>query len=157
MEIGVVILLLVIGVLLLLIEFFLIPGISIAGIGGVLFLAGSVIYAYSSIGPLAGHITVFGSILIIALSVWVFLKAKTLDKMSLKTEIESKNDPLHGTNVKTGDVGKTISRLAPMGKINIAGHVIEAKSADGFIDQGVEVKVIQVLSTNVIVERNEIV
>jgi membrane-bound ClpP family serine protease len=157
MEIGIVFLLLVIGVLLLLVEFFLIPGISIAGIGGVLFLGGGVVYAYTAIGPVAGHLTVFGALVIISFAVWIFLKAKTLEKMSLKTEIESKNDPLAGMDVKEGDEGIAISRLAPMGKVRISGNVMEAKSQNGFIDEGSEIVVKQVLSTNVLVDRKEIV
>lgn len=157
MEIGIVILLLVIGVLLLLVEFFLIPGISIAGIGGIIFLAGSVVYAYTEIGAQAGHLTVFGAIVIIVLAVWIFLKAKTLEKMSLKTEVESKNDPLEGIHVQPGDTGTTVSRLAPMGKVKINGQVMEAKSLEGFVDEGCEVVVRQVQLTNVLVERNEIV
>ena len=157
MEIGIVFLLLVIGVVLLLIEFFLIPGISVAGIGGVLFLGGGIVYAYSAIGPEAGHLTVFGSIVIIALAVWIFLKTRALEKMALTTEIESKNDPLAGVHVKAGDTGVAVSRLAPMGKIRIEGHVMEAKSMSGFIDEGTEVVVREVLQTNIIVESNEIV
>jgi membrane-bound ClpP family serine protease len=157
MEIGIVLLLLVIGVVLLLIEFFLIPGISVAGIGGVLFLGGGIVYAYTNIGPEAGHLTVFGSIVIIALAVWIFLKTRTLEKMSLKTEIESKNDPLAGMEVKEGDTGIAVSRLAPMGKVKVGGHIMEARSLNGFIDEGTEVVVREVLLTNVLVESKEIV
>ena len=41
MEITVVFILLLVGVALLLIEMFLIPGLSIAGIGGLIFLGGA--------------------------------------------------------------------------------------------------------------------
>lgn len=157
MEIGIVILLLVIGVVLLLIEFFLIPGISIAGIGGVLFMGGGIVYAYTAIGPEVGHITVFGAIVVIALAFWIFLKTRALEKMSLTTEIESKNDPLAGVQVTVGDEGITISRLAPMGKIKVGGHSMEAKSLNGFIDEGTVVVVREVLLTNVMVESKEIV
>ena len=81
MEIGIVILLLVIGVVLLLIEFFLIPGISIAGIGGVLFMGGGIVYAYTAIGPEVGHITVFGAIVVIALAFWK-KKSREADPLS---------------------------------------------------------------------------
>ncbi len=155
MEIGIVLLLLVIGVVLLLIEFFLIPGISIAGVGGVLFLGGGIVYAYTAIGPEAGHLTVFGAIVIIALALWIFLKTRTLEKMSLKTEIESKNDPLAGVEVKEGDAGIAVSRLAPMGKVKVGGHIMEARSLNGFIDEGTEVVVREVLLTNVLVETKE--
>ena len=73
--------------------------------------------------------------------------------MALKAEIDGKNDPLKGTDLQIGDEGKTISRLAPMGKIKINGHIVEAKSPEGFIDEGTAVRVIEILHTNVVVEK----
>ena len=118
-------------------------------------MGGGIVYAYTAIGPEAGHLTVFGAIVIIALALWIFLKTRTLEKMSLKTEIESKNDPLAGVEVKEGDAGIAVSRLAPMGKVKVGGHIMEARSLNGFIDEGTEVVVREVLLTNVLVETKE--
>jgi membrane-bound ClpP family serine protease len=74
--------------------------------------------------------------------------------MSLKTEIEGKNDPMEGVVVHAGDQGITISRLAPMGKIRVNGHIVEAKALDDFIDHEEKVVIIKVQSTNVLVERS---
>ncbi len=153
MEITVVFILLLVGVALLLIEMFLIPGLSIAGIGGLIFLGGAIYYAYAYIGPDAGHLTLLAGFIMMVIAVWIFIRSKALERMSLKTEIESKNDPLKGIDVKVGDVGTTSSRLAPMGKIKVHGQVVEAKALDDFIDQDVEVVIIKVQSTNVLVER----
>lgn len=153
MEITVVFILLLVGVALLLIEMFLIPGLSIAGIGGLIFLGGAIYYAYAFIGPDAGHLTLLAGFIMMVIAVWIFIRSKALERMSLKTEIESKNDPLKGIDVKVGDVGTTSSRLAPMGKIKVHGQVVEAKALDDFIDQDVEVVIIKVQSTNVLVER----
>lgn len=153
MEIAVVIILLLFGIALLLVEIFLIPGLSVAGIGGILFLAGSIFYAYSFIGPEAGHLTFVAAVLLLGVAVWIFLKTKALERMSLKTNVDGVNDPMQGMNIQVGDEGIASSRLAPMGKIKIKGMVMEAKSVDDFIDEGTEVVVIQVMSTNVLVER----
>ena len=153
MEITVVFILLLVGVALLLVEMFLIPGLSIAGIGGLIFLGGAIYYAYANIGPDAGHLTLLAGFIMMVIAVWIFVRSKALERMSLKTEIESKNDPLKGIDVKVGDVGTTSSRLAPMGKIKVHGQVVEAKALDDFIDQDVEVVIIKVQSTNVLVER----
>lgn len=155
MEIVVVIILLIVGIALMLIELFLIPGLSVAGISSLLFMGGSVYYAYTFIGDTAGHLTLFGSVFFTAVGVWIFIKSKALEKMSLKTSIESKNDPLSGINIHIGDVGVTSSRLAPMGKIKINGQIVEAKAIDDFIDQNTEVVIRQVYSTNVLVERKQ--
>lgn len=155
MEIAVVFILLLVGIILLLVEMFLIPGLSIAGIGGVIFLGGAIYYAYAFIGAEAGHLTLVGAAIMMIIAVWIFLRSKALERMSLKTEIDSKNDPLKDIDVKVGDVGLTSSRLAPMGKIKIDGHIVEAKATDDFIDENTEVIVTQVYNTNVLVERKK--
>lgn len=153
MEIAVVCILLLVAIVLLLVEMFLIPGLSIAGIGGLLFLGSAVYYAYAFIGPEAGHLTLVAAFVMMTIGIIIFIRSKALEKMSLKTEIDSKNEPLKDVDLKVGDVGITSSRLAPMGKIKVNGHVIEAKALDDFIDQDEEVVIIKVQSTNVLVER----
>jgi len=153
MEIAIVIVLLLVAVSLFLLEMFLIPGLSIAGIGGLLFLAGGVYYAYAFIGPEAGHLTLFGAFVMMTIAIVIFIRSKALEKMSLKTEIDGKNDPMKGMELQVGDIGITSSRLAPMGKIRVNGHVVEARAIDDFIDQDVSVVIIKVQSTNVLVER----
>lgn len=52
-----------------------------------------------------------------------------------------------------GAVGTTVSRLSPMGKININGKIYEAKSTDVFIDQREQVEVVGFENFNVIVRK----
>lgn len=153
MEVLVVVVLLIVGIALMLVELFLIPGLSVAGIASLLFLGGSVYYAYSFIGDTAGHLTLLGSVVFTAIGIWIFLKSRALERMSLKTNIDSKNDPLSGIQIEVGDEGVSSSRLAPMGKVKINGQIVEAKAVDDFIDQNTEVVVKQVFTTNVLVER----
>lgn len=127
-------LLLVFGVALVVAEIFLIPGMGFAGIFGFLSLAASVTMAYVYISPLAGHITLCAAIVIAAICIVVFLRGKTLEKMALKTDIAGKVDLLSGLDVKVGDVVKTCSKLAPMGKVRIGSTEVEAKSMGEFID-----------------------
>lgn len=154
MEITIILLLLLMGVIFFLLELFLIPGISIAGIAGTVFMGGAVYYAYTAVGSTAGHLTLTGGIILLAIAVWIFIRSKALEKMSLKAEIDGKNDPLSGISLKIGDKGIAASRLAPMGRIKINGHLAEAKTNDDFIDEGVEVTVVEVRNTNVVVERS---
>lgn len=153
MEISIVVILLLVGIAFILLELFIIPGFSLAGITGIVSMISAVVYAYSSVGSAAGHITLLGGLILAGISIWIFLKSKTLEKMALNTEIDSKVDPLEDSLVQVGDTGKTISRLAPMGKIRVNGHDIEAKTNDDFIDENTEIKVVKVMNTNVLVER----
>lgn len=153
MNAVIIFIMLLIAVGLLLVEIFLIPGISVAGIGGLLFLGGAVYYAYAYVGSTAGFLTLVAAFVMLAVAIIIFIRSKALEKMSLQTDIDSKHDPLEDIELKEGDIGITCSRLAPMGKIQVGGHVVEAKALDDFIDQDVEVVVIKVQSTNVLVER----
>jgi len=153
MEITIVIVLLVVGIIFFLLELFLIPGISIAGIAGTIFMGGAVYYAYTKISSAAGHITLFASIVLLAIAIIVFIRSKALDKMSLQTNILGKNEPMENMTIQIGDKGIASSRLAPMGKVKINGNIIEAKTNDDFIDQGTEIKVVQIYKTNILVER----
>jgi membrane-bound ClpP family serine protease len=46
------------------------------------------------------------------------------------------------SEVVIGAVGVSISRLSPMGKVEVNGKTFEAKSADVFIDQRSKVEVV---------------
>jgi membrane-bound ClpP family serine protease len=153
MEIIIVIILLILAIIFILVELFLIPGISLAGIAGFGFLGGAIYYAYSQISNVAGHLTLMSGIILLIIAVWIFVKSKALEKMSLKTEIVGKNDPLKGVTIKVGDKGITSSRLAPMGKVKINGHIVEAKTNGDFLDQDVEIQVLDVMNTNILVEK----
>ena len=153
MDIIIVVALLLLAIGFLLVEFFLIPGVSIAGIAGIILMAVSVWYAYSHIGNVAGNITLIGSVALTGFSVWAFLKSKALERMSLKTNITGTVDKIDVKITKPGDKGLTISRLAPMGKIRVNGLIMEAKTNDEFIDQNSEVVVLEVHNTNVLVEK----
>lgn len=92
MNIILVVLLVVAGVVLLLLEIFLLPGFGIAGIAGLLSLTGAVVAAYLRIGATAGHITLAGVLVAVALSVYAFVHGRALQRMSLDTSIDSKVD-----------------------------------------------------------------
>ena len=153
MEITIVVILLLIGIVFFLLELFLLPGITVAGFAGTLFVGGAIYYAYAYIGSAAGNFALLGGLILMGISIWIFIRSKALDKFSLTTEITGKNDPLEDVEIKVGDKGISASRLAPMGKVKINGHMVEAKTNDDFIDPGVEVVVLQVLNTNILVER----
>ena len=139
--------LLVLGVIMMVIEIFLLPGFSIAGIMGIFFLLAGIVKAFM-FSMEAGFLV----LLSMALAIYLLMRSKTLNRLSLQESIDSKVDPLKNIDVKVGDHAVTLSRLAPIGKIKVNDKVVEAKSVKDFIDDGVEVVVVAVDSTNVEVE-----
>lgn len=154
LHIIVVISVIVLGILFLLIEIFLLPGISIAGIAGAIFLVGGIIYSYMFLGSTAGNISLAASAVALGLTFFGLLKSKSLDRISLNTNIDAKVDNSYLLKIAAGDTGVAISRLNPIGKILVNDIIAEGKSFDGeFIEENTEIVVTKVETYNVLVKR----
>jgi membrane-bound ClpP family serine protease len=152
MTILIILFLIFLGIVLLLLEFAVIPGITIAGIGGVLLLGASIYLAFDTYGVLAGIITTAFVLLVSPLLVVRFFKSRAGKRMVLESEISGRVEQIDENTIHPGDEGITIGRLAPTGKVRINNQTMEGKSIVGFIDQQVPVRVVEVLKTQVIVE-----
>lgn len=152
MSIFAVILLILLGLVLLLIEFAVIPGVTIAGIGGFLLLIASVYIAFTDLGTIAGFITLAVVLIVAPGMVYYFFKSRAGKKMILEKNIEGKVELINNEKIKTGDIGKAIGRLAPTGKVRVNGEVVEAQSTGAFIDQNTEIRVLKIVSNKIIVE-----
>ncbi len=147
-----IIIIIILGIFLLLLEFLVIPGITIFGIGGFLFIITGVGAAYYFHGPTAGNYTLASTLVLSVLSMVVAFKTKTWKKLGLKANIDSRVEPFDTRMIKAGDRGKTITRLAPMGKVEVNHIICEAKSTGEFINENTEVEVREVLTTQLIVK-----
>lgn len=154
MSIPLIILLILLGIVLFLIEFLLIPGITVAGVGGAILLIGSIIAAYHYHGATAGNIILLSTVGISVLTLVMALKSKTWRGIMLRTSVDGKVNVIEDENtaIRPGDKGKTISRLNPMGKVEIGGRYCEAKSQGSYIDPQTEVEVVKVLPNQIIVK-----
>lgn len=150
MDIVIIAFLMGLSIALIMVEVFLLPGITLAGIGGGLFAVGGVIYAYT-ISPMTGHITlVVSAVVFVAIFFWL-LRSNSFRKVALHADVDSKITSTRELGIEVGDEGLTLSRLAPIGKALIKGITVEAKSREEFIDEQTEVTVVRVDGYNVIV------
>lgn len=154
MDIAIVAFLMGMAILLILLEIFLLPGITIAGISGFLFAIGGLIYAYM-VNATMGHIALATSVVAFAAIFFWLLRAKSFHRVALHTEVDSKLVSSRELGIDPGDEGITLSRLAPIGKATIKGITVEAKSQDELIDEDCAVVVVRVDGYNVIVKRKE--
>lgn len=152
MTVFAIVLLILLGLLLLLIEFAVIPGVTIAGIGGFLLLAASVYIAFAEYGTGAGFITLTIVLIAAPAMVYYFFKSRTGKKMILESKIDGKVDNVNDRKIAVGDEGKSIGRLAPSGKIKVNGEVIEAHSTGSFIDHNTNVRILKIHQNKIIVE-----
>lgn len=152
MEVLIISMLIIAGLILFIIEVFLIPGISVAGIASACSLLYAIYYAFDSLGTQVGIITIGITIIgITGITIW-FMKGKTVDKLALKQTLDYKPNPLKGVDIHVGDIGTTITRLTLIGNAEINGHILEVQSADGFIDEKTPIKVCRITPNTIYVQ-----
>lgn len=149
-------LVILLGIIFLLAEIFLLPGLTVSGIAGFIFLVGGIAYAYMYMGTRAGNFTLVISTFLLLGSFLYFIKSKSLRRIALTTNIDAKVDTSDLLKIKKGDIGITQSRLNPIGKVFINSLTVEAKSIDGeMIDEDTEVEVIKVDWSNILVSKTK--
>jgi len=135
-------------------ELVLLPGVSVGAILALGCDVAAAYFAFTGYGSTVGWGTI-GVISLVAIVVSIIsLRAKTWQRLSLRQEITSSSmDTPQAHNVKVGDRGVAVTRLAPMGKVEIAGHTFEAKCPTELIDQQAEIEVTGFENFNVIVKK----
>ncbi len=148
----VIILLIIAGLILLILEFFVFPGITVAGIGGLVLVGTAVFIGYDTYGSPTGNIilalTLFAMLVVLGMA----LRANTWNKLMLKTTLSGKIETVSEETIKPGDKGITISRLNPIGKALINNFDVEAHCPGSFVDPGTKIEVVKVFKTYVIVK-----
>jgi len=154
MSLGLIIFFIVLGIFLFIVEFMLIPGISVAGIGGVVFVLGGVIASFIEFGSKTGLIVLAGTAITITIVVTLMLRTGTWKKFMLTTTIDGTVDQVHKAEGKVlaGDHGEAVTRLNPMGKVQVKGEFYEAKALDILIDPRTKIEVIAVENNRLIVK-----
>ena len=149
----IIILLIVLGILLFVIEFLLVPGVTVAGIGGLVLTVFGVFKAFNDFGSEVGIWVLIGTILLSVFVIAMSLRARTWKKLMLNTGITGTVDKdLIESQVKVGDRATTLTRLAPMGKIMVNDLVREAKSIEGYVAEHSEVEIVSVEGTRISVK-----
>ena len=149
MSIPLIIAVIFIGLLLVVLEIVALPG-AVAGICGGIFVAVGIWQAYEVLGPTWGTITLFASIVVGIALLAFFMKSKTWRRASLHETVDSKTNVVP---VTVGDMGHTLSRLAPAGKALINGHVVEVHTISEYLEPESSVRVIAIEGYKVTVEK----
>jgi membrane-bound ClpP family serine protease len=149
----VIIILIILGILLFVIEFLLVPGVTVAGIGGLVLTVFGVYKAFNDFGTSTGVWVLVGTLMLSVFVIIMSLRARTWDRLMLKTKIQGTVDSaLTDDQIKAGDRGSALTRLAPMGKVLVNELVREAKSTEGYVDEHTEIEVVSVEGTRISVK-----
>ena len=140
----IVVTLLILGVILMLVEMLLIPGIGVAGFLSLGSLGVACWYAFAEISTAAGWWTTLAAVLVLGGMMFFALRAKTWRRFELKTEVTSKMGT-ESEGVHVGDRGFAYTRLAPMGTGRFGSLTCEVKSYDNrMVSAGTPVEVVAI-------------
>jgi membrane-bound ClpP family serine protease len=144
-------LIILIGIILLVLEIIVLPGL-IAGITGLILIVLPLGWIYVDHGSTIGNISFAITLVLTIAAVYFSFKSKAWNRFGLKSTIDSKVNDISEMNVHVGDHGVCISALRPSGTVEINGHRLEAASLGTIIDAGSNIVVVEVSSTKVTVK-----
>ena len=147
--------LILVGLLMMILEIIVIPGSGVAGIIGFVLMAAAIWLAYSKQGIVAGHITLGATIAINIVGLILMLRSKTWKKAMLNTVNTGKVNVIKAGELKVGDVGITISRCAPMGKVEFKNTFYEVSTLSEFIDQSEKVEIIRISGNKIYIKKTK--
>lgn len=147
-----ILLLILAGIILFLLEFLVVPGVTVAGIAGLLFMGGAVYLSFEHFDATTG-LLVLGAVLVIIIVTLIFaLRAKTWRKISLSTEVDSRVTELSDGGFQVGDTGTALTRLNPIGSVLVNDQKIEGHSQGPLIDERTAIEVIKIHHTYLVVK-----
>ncbi|WP_430811052.1 MULTISPECIES: NfeD family protein [unclassified Carboxylicivirga] len=148
----VIVLIILLGLFLLILEFFVFPGVTFAGIGGFIFTAGGIFLTYQVYGASYGHIALVATLFVGLLILFFSFRSTTWNRIMLHSQVQGRVETVEALRIQEGDEGMSLTRLNPIGKVMVNGEVIEGKCPGHFIDENSPVIVKEVFKTYIIVK-----
>ena len=101
--------LIIIGLIFLVLEILVIPGVIVGIIGAVMVIMG-VFFSYNN-GSTAGNITLAGTVLLSIFTLVFIFRSKTWDRLTLKNENKSRVNEIDENAINTGDILLSVSKI----------------------------------------------
>ncbi|MFC5624153.1 NfeD family protein [Algoriphagus winogradskyi] len=144
--------LLIIGLVLFMIEVFLLPGTTVIGVVGLVVSLVGIYYAYLSFDFNTAMWIVGITVIFNVVVIWYGFTSGIWSKFSLKSKLEGGAFDGRTDALQIGMPGKAISDLKPIGKATFDEKIYEVKSEDGFIEVGKIISIIKIENNKIIVK-----
>lgn len=166
------ILMFVIGVILLAVELFVIPGFGIFGVLGIIMILGGLVlgmlpnqdfnFDFVPASQLFGALltVILAALASVGLVFWLTPKVnewgafRTITLSTTQDRSQGYTSSIYSENLK-GKIGTVHSRLRPSGKVEIEGEIYDAYSRGEFLEQGEKIMVISTEGTSLRVKKLE--
>jgi len=138
--------LIIVGVLLIIAEVYLIPGLNVIGVLGALMMLAAVTMAFLQAGALGGFMAMGGASVVTGGAFWWLWRSGAWNRFILSSSLKS-DDKLVAKESEhraryLGKKGVAVTPLRPTGVAEIEGERIEVVTEGDFISAGSNVKVV---------------
>lgn len=140
-----------VGIVLMLVEIFLIPGAGISGIIGMLLMISGVAIGFA-VNTTFGWYNLTGTLVLFTVLLSFAFRRNTWSRFTLKESIEEKVASSTDAGLNVNDYGKAVSRLAPMGRARFGNQYVEVTAWDSFIDEEEEIVIHQIEDKTIFVK-----
>ena len=148
----IVISLILFGLTLVVAEIIFVPGTTIVGVVGFVFLVLGDGLSFKYFGSGIGWATTGGSAVISGMTLYFAFKANVWGHFSLKSTSTSKVNEEVLSGVTIGEEGLTLSALRPSGKAELDNKTYEVRTLGNYVETGIKIRVKQILAHQIIVE-----
>ncbi len=152
MDWFIVISLITLGWILLFIEIFIIPGITVLAVIGIVLMLSGIYFSFSHFGETTGWITSAVTFIVSAGSLLLAMRSGFWKKLSLHETVDSRMNEEDIMKVKPGDTVIAVSRIAPGGKAQAGDDIVEVHSVSGYIEEGSTLEVVKISMNKIFVK-----
>lgn len=145
-------LLIIAGIILLIVEVVFIPGTTVVGLLGIIFLIAGVSFSYSHYGAETGFNTLLVSLLAFAFALYWSFRKGAWRRFSLNKSIESHVNEGMTELLKPGMEGVAVSALRPAGSAEFDGKIFEVTTHGDYLAAGSRIRIVQVQGQMIVVE-----
>lgn len=152
-EWSIVLFLITVGLALVVVEVFLIPGTSFVGLVGFLCMTFGVVLSFYYFNSEVGWLTLAGATSGSGLCFYFAFRTNAWRRFTLTTSIDGRTNEIDAKKFPVGMVGVAKSALRPIGNGEFGVDTIEVKTLGEYVDAGTPIRIIRLSSNQVIVEK----
>jgi len=140
------------GLFLVVAEIIFVPGTTIVGVTGFCFLMVGVGLSFKYFGAEVGWVMLASSAIACGGLLYFSFTTDVWKRFALKSAIKSKVNEGELDRLQIGMEGQTISALRPIGKAELNNQTVEVKTNGDYLDSGSKIRIIKIVSNQIIVE-----
>lgn len=144
------------GLLCVIVEVFVIPGFGFVGILGALILLGDAIYAWLTIGPLAGVIVGFLALVSSGAGLYIMMFTRVGRRFRLAGDLKDSHSSVSvGRANLVGREGVADTHLRPAGVALVDGERVDVTTEGEYVERNTRVRVTAAQGPRIVVEAIE--